>query len=349
MKVVLNDIKIIEKEANLKDLEGGTILISGAAGFLGSYFLAVFQHLNQNIFKKPCRVLAIDNFITGSKNNLLVKIHDKNILFQAYDIAKGLGDFEKEKIDYIIHAAGLASPIYYRKFPIDSINCTVLGLHHLMKYASQNPIKSFLFFSSSEIYGNPRDEDVPMKEAYNGNVSCIGPRSCYDEAKRLGETMCASYHKIFNIPVKWVRPFNIYGPGMRIKDDRVVPKFLFQALGGKPITVHLPGLQTRTFTYVTDGVIGFFKVLLEGKNGEAYNIGRDSGEIRMADLADKVNEIFNNKLEISKVEMPQEYPSDQAQRRLPDISKAREHLGFEPSVPLDEGLKRMLSWCKTQI
>ena len=349
MKVVTEDIKSIADKVDFSDLEGKAVLISGAAGFLGSCFLAVVQYLNQQVFKNPCRVLAIDNYITGSKKNLLSKVQDKNIVYKEMDISLGIGEFEDEKIDYIVHAAGLASPIYYRKFPIESINCTVLGLHHLLRYAKNNVIKSFLFFSSSEIYGNPREDEVPTKETYNGNVSCIGPRSCYDEAKRLGETMCLSYYKTHKTPVKWVRPFNVYGPGMRIDDDRVVPKFLFQALKNKPLTIHLPGLQTRTFTYVTDAMIGFFKVLLEGKNGEVYNIGRDSGELRMEDLAEKVNGLFKNKLHIVKVEMPEEYPSDQAQRRLPDITKAREHFGFEPIVPIEEGLARMLSWCKTQV
>lgn len=349
VRVVNEDVKNIVGEVDFSELEGKTIFISGAAGFLGSYFIAAFQYLNKHIFKKPCKILAIDNYITSTKKNLLVKISDKNIVFQKMDIAKGIGKFENEKIDYIIHAAGLASPIYYRKYPIESINCTVLGLHHLLLYATKRKIKSFLFFSSSEIYGNPRDDEVPTKETYNGNVSCIGPRSCYDEAKRLGETMCLSYYKTYKIPVKWVRPFNVYGPGMRINDDRVVPKFLFQALAKKPLTIHIPGLQTRTFTYVSDAMIGFLKVLLNGRDGEVYNIGRDTGEIRMEDLADKVNELFRKKIEIRKIEMPQEYPSDQAQRRLPDITKAREHLSFDPKISIDDGLKRMLSWCKVQV
>ena len=133
--VVSEDIKKIVQFSNLSKLEGKTIFISGAAGFLGSYFIAVFQHLNSSVFKKPCKVFAIDNFITGSKNNLLVPIKDRNILFKNLDISKGMGRFKNEKIDYIIHAAGLASPIYYRKYPVASINCTVLGLHHLMQYA----------------------------------------------------------------------------------------------------------------------------------------------------------------------------------------------------------------------
>ena len=347
--VVTEDIKKIVSNADFSSFDGKTIFISGAAGFLGSYFTAVFQHLNKHEFKIPCKVLAIDNFITANKNNLLVKVNDKNIIFQKMDISESMGKFENEKIDYIIHAAGLASPIYYRRYPIESINCTVLGLHHLLRYAKNNAIKSFLFFSSSEVYGNPREDEVPTKETYNGNVSCIGPRSCYDEAKRLGETMCLSYYKTYKIPVKWVRPFNIYGPGMRVNDDRVVPKFLFQALAKKPLTIHIPGLQTRTFTYVSDAMIGFFKVILGSRNGEVYNIGRDVGEIRMEDLADKVNELFNKKLKIEKIEMPQEYPSDQAQRRLPDITQAREHVGFAPGISIDDGLKRMLAWCKTQV
>src|SRR5258708_7882628 len=181
---------------------------------------------------------------------------------------------------------------------------------------------------------------VPTKETYNGNVSPIGPRSCYDESKRMGETLCMCYHDVHKVPVKWVRPFNVYGPGMRISDDRVVPKFTFQLLRGEDITVHLPGLQTRTFCYITDAMVGFLKLLLSEENGEVFNIGQQTPEITMFDLATRMTEIFPTTGKIIQVEMPQEYPTDQAQRRCPDISKARERLGYLPQVELNEGLQR---------
>jgi UDP-glucuronate decarboxylase len=276
-------------------------LISGACGFLGSWFIAVIHYLNQNTFKTPCTVYAVDSGIASDKNNALMQIEDPNILYRQDDIStmKVTG-----KVDYIIHAAGIASPVYYRKYPVETIDGMVLGLSNLLKFAVKNPVKSFLYFSSSEMYGNPHPEFVPTPETYNGNVSATGPRSCYDESKRMGEAMCVAYQRIHNIPVKWVRPFNVSGPGMRVNDDRVVPKFVFAGLKGETVTIHMPGLQTRTFCYVTDAMVGFFKALLIGKNGEVYNIGRDKEEVTMVQLAQSVKQAFDNKLKLEKIECP---------------------------------------------
>lgn len=330
----------------LRKFEGKEVLISGACGFLGSWFLAIFQRLNKFHFEKPVSVYAIDSFIAADNWNMIDDINDRNIRFVEGDISKMIfGDHDH--IDFIIHAAGVASPIYYNKYPIETIDGMVFGLRNLLNFTVTNPVESFLFFSSSEMYGNPHPEKVPTKEDYNGNVSCIGPRSCYDESKRMGETMCHSYHRIHGTPVKWVRPFNVYGPGMRIKDDRVVPKFTFQLLRDENITVHIPGVQTRTFCYIVDAMVGFLKTLLIGRSGEVYNIGRQDGEMSIVELAEKMKDIFPpSKGEIVKIEMPQEYPSDQAQRRCPDISKAKEHLNYTPKVTLEDGLSRTYEWCK---
>lgn len=353
--IVQEDIRnIITSVPELKKFEGKTVLITGGCGFLGSWFVAIFQELNKS-FKRKCGVVVVDSFIATDKKNHITEITDLDIVFLQNDInnsdieqlalASRDGEEPLRHFDYIIHAAGLASPIYYRKYPIETIEGMAMGLMHLMKYAVKHPIESMLVFSSSEIYGNPHTDAVPTPESYNGNVSCTGPRSCYDESKRLEETICVAYHKIHNVPVKWVRPFNISGPGMRVKDDRVVPKFMFQALQGKPLTVHLPSMQTRTFCYITDAMIGFFKTLLIGQNGEVYNIGHTEPEISMQELALRIQKMVP-RTSIENVEMPQEYPRDQAQRRCPDISKAKIGLGYTPQVNLDEGLRRMKIWCE---
>lgn len=328
------------------DFEGKEILISGACGFLGSWYLAVFQMLNKDYFKKPCIVYAVDSGIATDANNHIVKIEDKNIQFRHDDIATMTLD---GSVDFIIHAAGIASPVYYRKFPIETIDGMVLGLSNLMKFAVKYPVKSFFAFSSSEMYGNPHLEAVPTPETYYGNVSATGPRSCYDESKRMIETMCVAYHKAHSIPVKWVRPFNIYGPGMRVVDDRVVPKFVFQMLKGEPVTVHLPGAQTRTFCFITDAMIGLFKAMLIGRSGEVYNIGRDKEEITVQALAKKMIRLFPTKSHIEAIEMPTEYPQDQAQRRCPDLLKARMELGYDPKTDLETGLKKTWNWAEKKL
>lgn len=344
---VTEDIKEIIHDIGpaVFDMEGKKVLISGACGFLGSWFIAVIDYMNQHVFDEPCYVRAIDSFIAADKNNALTQIDSPHIDFVKDDISSM--DLSGQEFDYIIHAAGIASPIYYRKYPIETIEGMVMGLNNLLKLATRTRVKSFLNFSSSEMYGNPHPDKVPTEETYNGNVSCIGPRSCYDESKRMGETMCMCYHSVHGVPVKWVRPFNVYGPGMRVTDDRVVPKFTFQMLKNEPITVHVPGIQTRTFCYITDAMTGFFKALLSDRSGEVYNIGRDKEEITMQQLAEKMLQLFpGTKSVINTVEMPQEYPQDQAQRRCPSIVKAADHLGYQPKINLEEGLQRTYTWCQ---
>jgi len=346
--MITEQLKSIVDEVGsvMSKFEGKTILVSGACGFLGSWFVGIFQYLNQNVFIQPCVVYAIDSFIAADKVNYIVDIVDKNIHFILNDISKVEID---SRFDFIIHAAGIASPIHYRKYPLETIDGMVSGCKNLLESASRYGTESMLVFSSSEIYGNPSSYMVPTPETYNGNVSCTGPRSCYDESKRMEETLCTSYYRVHNTPVKWVRPFNVYGPGMRIDDDRVVPKFIFAALEKKPITVHIPGLQTRTFCYITDAMVGFFKTLLRGKNGEVYNIGYPGGEMSMVELAEKVKNLFKGAVEVIEIPMPPEYPQDQTQRRCPDLTKAKVHLDYDPKVDIDRGLELILFWSRELI
>src|SRR3989344_3954691 len=264
-------------------LDGKTILISGGAGFLGKYFLGVFDHLNRNVLSLPCRVISVDNYITGSKDPEF-DVKSEHVLDVWGDVTYPLP--VREDIDYIIHAAGLASPVYYMKYPLETIESAVTGAKNLLELGRKNDFKGFLFFSSSEIYGDPDPKSVPTPETYHGNVSSVGPRACYDESKRLTETICSIYHQKYGMPVKMVRPFNVFGPGMKHDDRRVVPMFAYQVLNGQTLPVHGDGHQTRTFCYITDAMTGFLKVLLAGKPGEAYNIGNEDNEISMRDLAE---------------------------------------------------------------
>lgn len=344
--IIEEDIaQIVDSIADIvKKLEGKTVLVTGGSGFLGKYIVGTIQHLNKNKFKKPCKLISIDNNITSVNSNYYKIPKNDYIIFKKRDVTKPISI--KSSIDYIVHAAGIASPIYYQKYPLETINVAVDGTKNLLNLAVQKKVKSFLFFSSSEIYGNPTPDAIPTKETYNGNVSCIGPRSCYDESKRLGETYCMNYFAIYNTPIKIVRPFNIYGPGMRPNDYRVISSFIYNALHKKPLLVHLKGKQTRTFCYISDATVAIFKVLLSEQNGEVYNIGNDEKEIDMNELAHTLNHVFDKKLVINHIPYPKDYPGGEPQRRCPDLHKIKKNLGYKPAVLLKEGLARTYTWCK---
>lgn len=337
LNTIVNDIK---EEA--KALEGKTILISGGSGFIGSYINAVLYLLNKKVFKNKCKVISIDNYITGSKKNFLLNIKDKNFQFRDGDIR--LPVITNEKVDYIIHAAGLASPFYYKKYPLETIESAILGAKNLLELARVTKPVSFLFFSSSEIYGDPNPESVPTPETYAGHVSSVGPRACYDESKRLTETLCMTYHQIYDIPIKIIRPFNIYGPGMKHIDYRVIPTFIYNGLRGKNLPVHDKGVQTRTFCYISDAIIAIFKVLISGKTGEVYNIGNDKPEIGMFELAQIIVDMLNNGAKPRRKNYPANYPAGEPQRRCPDLTKIRNHLNYEPKIDLKTGLKQTITW-----
>jgi len=337
-------VSSIDKEA--VEFAGKTILMSGGAGFLGNYIVSTLLRLNDTILKNnPCKVIVMDNFITGSKNNLSDELKkNPNFEFIEHDLRKPIP--ENIKADYLIHAAGLASPYYYRKFPLETIEVAVNGTQNFLKFAQKVKAKSMLYFSSSEVYGDPDPNFIPTPETYWGNVSQIGPRACYDESKRLGETLCMTYHQLYNVPVKIVRPFNVYGPGMKVNDYRVIPTFMVKAVKGEHLPVHDQGNQTRTFCYITDATQGFLKILASNKNNEVYNIGKDNEEINMAGLATLISGLSNNQSQVQLVAYPESYPAGEPQRRCPDLTKARKELGYTPNVDLKTGLARTLAWYK---
>ena len=343
--IIHEDIKTIVR--NLGDvsqkLSGKTLLISGGAGFLGRHFLRTFQYLNRYVLKKPLKVISLDNYITGDRDSSFN--NDPNISTMWADVTNPLP--ARTDVDYIIHAAGLASPVYYQKYPLETIESAVTGAKNLLELGRKNKLSGFLFFSSSEIYGDPDPKMIPTPETYFGHVSSVGPRACYDESKRLTETICMIYKQQFGLPVTVVRPFNVFGPGMKHNDFRVVPMFTYESLNNRLITVHGDGHQTRTFCYITDAINGFLRVLLLGKPGEAYNIGSDKNEISMRNFASLFSDLMPD-AKYKLIPYPPTYPAGEPQRRCPDLTKSRTQLKFEPKVLMRDGVERFVRWAKSQ-
>lgn len=319
-------------------LSGRQMLISGGAGFLGRYFVALVDELNQSRLDRPCRVTVLDKRVPYEEGSFA---SSACVQFVKHDVVE---PFEPdEKIDFVIHMAAIPSPYYYRAYPLETLEAATTGAKRMLELAREHRA-AFLFVSSSEIYGDPDPLHVPTPESYRGNVSCQGPRACYDESKRLGETLSYIYHHHFGLKTNVVRPFNVYGPGMNEKDYRVLPNFASQIKGGRPLKIYGDGRQTRTFCYATDAVVGFVKVLLCGVPGEPYNIGNPEPEITILELARLSLKIVERPLEIHLIEYPDSYPADEPRRRCPDIRKARLQLDYQPNVSLLEGLRRFYGW-----
>lgn len=354
--LVSSDLLYINKSLKneFENLSDSSLLLTGGAGFLGYYFVKSILFWNSiNSSKSPIRLTVLDNFIRGIPDWFQPLLLDQNLSFLNHNIISILPN-TLPPFDYIIHAASIASPTFYRQYPIQTMDANVIGLRNLLDYAlelanTSTPLKSFLFFSTSEIYGDPPSQFIPTPESYRGNVSCTGPRACYDESKRYGETLCVNFASIYDLPIKIVRPFNNYGPGLNINDKRALPDFCKNILLDQDVTLLSDGSPTRTFCYITDAIIGYIKVLLHGTNGSPYNIGLDSPEISIKQLAELVvstgNNLFDrNRSVIFALSSDSDYLVDNPNRRCPDISKARSEIGFNPTVDLQSGLTNSLLW-----
>lgn len=326
--------------AEAQKFAGKTVLLTGGRGFLGRYFSEVFHRMNNTVLDQPVRVVALDNLITAGDEG--AQIPELNgVEFINHDVIQPF-DWNDD-VDYVIHAAGIASPYYYRAYPLQTLEVAITGTRLMLELAERHGAR-FSFFSSSEIYGDPDPKHVPMAESYRGNVSCQGPRACYDESKRVGETLCYIYHTQQGTHTNTIRPFNVFGPGMQETDYRVLPNFAARIKAGQPLQVYGTGNQTRTFCYITDAIVGFLRVVLMGVAGEAYNIGNPRPEITMLDLVERIKNIRGGDLAYNVIEYPDSYPADEPNRRAPDIRKAQLQLKFAPKVALDDGLKRFLTW-----
>lgn len=340
--------------AEFGEMSGGRLLVTGGGGFLGYYLVLGALHWNRTRSpKNPIDVVVYDNYMRGVPDWLEALRSQPNLSLRRHDmiepLPKDIGHF-----DWIVHAAGIASPIYYRAQPLKCIDANINGLRNLLDYSiaerdAGRPLRGFLFYSSSEIYGDPAATAIPTPENYRGNVSCTGPRACYDESKRFGETLCVTYAKQEGLPVRMARPFNNYGPGLKITDGRVIPDFAKDILAGRDVVILSDGSPKRTFCYATDAIAGYYKVLVKGGAGEPYNIGIDRPEISVAQLAQHVVEAagqlfgYKGKVVLGKSNEA-DYLIDNPNRRCPVIDKARTELGFNPRVLVEEGINRSLIW-----
>ncbi|MBW6451241.1 MAG: SDR family oxidoreductase [DPANN group archaeon] len=302
------------------------IIVTGGSGFIGSHLVDKLLELNYE-------VISIDNLITGSKQNLTQHKDNPNFKNIIHDVQDPL---ELEDIDYIFHLASPASPIDYQNIPIETLLTGSIGTKNILEIAKNNNAR-FLLASTSETYGDPLEH--PQKETYFGNVNPIGPRSCYDEAKRFAEAITMAYHREYNLNVVLARIFNTYGPRMRANDGRVMPNFINQALENEDLTVYGSGSQTRSFCYVDDLVDGLMKLMFSDVSAEVVNLGNPD-EYTILETAEKIKEIIGSKSNIIFKEIPEDDPT----RRKPDITKAKALLGWEPKIELNIGLKKTIEY-----
>ena len=307
------------------------VLVTGGAGFLGS-------HLCERFLAEGYEVLCMDNLITGSLDNIEHLLPEPTFHFHHQDVTEYI--HVSGPLDAILHFASPASPIDYLELPIQTLKVGSLGTHKALGLAKAKGAR-FLLASTSECYGDPLVH--PQPESYWGNVNPVGPRGVYDEAKRFAEAMTMGYHRHHGIQTRIVRIFNTYGPRMRLDDGRALPAFMSQALEGRPITVFGDGSQTRSFCYVDDLVDGIYR-LLHSDEVLPVNIGNPS-EMTIRQFAEKVVELTGSKSELTFQELPQDDPKV----RQPDITKAREILGWEPKVDLDTGLRRTLEYFQRKL
>jgi dTDP-glucose 4,6-dehydratase len=306
------------------------IVITGAAGFIGS-------HLSEALLDRGYEVIGVDNLLTGDTANI-AHLANRDFTFIKHDVTNYINI--DGPVGFVLHWASPASPIDYLELPIPTLKVGALGTHKALGLAKAKGAR-FVLASTSEVYGDPLEH--PQKESYWGNVNPIGPRGVYDEAKRFAEAMTVAYHRYHGIDAKIVRIFNTYGPRMRLKDGRAVPAFMSQALRHEDVTVFGDGTQTRSFTYITDLVDGIIRLMLSDVN-DPVNIGNPR-EMTIEEIARTIIRMTGSRSRI----VYQPLPTDDPKVRQPDITRARTLLGWEPKVPLEEGLVRTIEYFRTKI
>ena len=304
-------------------------LITGGSGFLGS-------HLSKKLLDKGEEVICLDNFFTGTKNNIDELIKNRNFELIRHDVTEPI----KLEVDKIWHLACPASPIHYQFNPIKTTKTSFIGTYNMLGLAKRVGAK-FLLASTSEVYGDP--EEHPQKESYNGSVNTTGIRSCYDEGKRIAETLCSDYQRIHGVDVRIMRIFNTYGPKMRADDGRVISNFIVQALKQEKITIYGDGYQTRSFCYVDDLIDGMI-LLMDSDYQKPLNIGNPN-EFSIKELASLIRELINPNLAFDYKELPKDDP----RQRKPSIKLAKHLLNWEPKIELQEGLLKTIDWFKTNL
>jgi len=307
------------------------VVVTGAAGFIGS-------HLCESLLARDCDVVGLDNFITGSPDNLQTMWSAERFTFVKRNVTEYV--HVDGPVDWVLHFASPASPLDYLELPIQTLKVGALGTHNALGLAKAKGAR-FLIASTSEVYGDPLVH--PQREDYWGNVNPVGPRGVYDEAKRFAEAMTMAYHRVHRIDTRIVRIFNTFGPRMRLNDGRAIPAFMTQALTGAPLTVFGDGSQTRSFQYISDLVEGLWR-LMERGTSEPVNIGNPH-EMTLLELAKRIIRLAGSRSEIVFRPLPEDDPKV----RQPDIERARTRLGWEPRVDTDEGLRLTLEYFRQQL
>jgi dTDP-glucose 4,6-dehydratase len=302
------------------------ILLTGGAGFIGS-------HLCDALLERGHYVICVDNLLTGDIKNIKHHLKNKRFEFIKHDVTKPLK--VPGRIDWILHFASPASPVDYFNYPLETLDAGSTGTKNMLELARKKKA-AFMLASTSEVYGDPKIS--PQNEEYFGNVNSIGPRSVYDEAKRFAEALVSAYAREKLVDVRILRIFNTYGPRMRLDDGRVVPNFIKQALTGQPLTVYGDGSQTRSFCYVSDLIDGIYK-LMYSKVAGPVNLGNPK-ELKIIEFANVIIKLTGSRSKLSNKPLPQDDPK----QRRPDISKAKKELGWEPKVPLEEGIAKTIEW-----
>jgi dTDP-glucose 4,6-dehydratase len=309
------------------------VLVTGGAGFIGS-------HLCDKLVGEGYKVICLDNLLTGSKKNIEHLIDSPNFEFVEADVTKAFSSSLLD-ISYIFHLASPASPVDYQNYSEETLLANSMGTLNILELAKKTGAK-LLIASTSEVYGDPLEH--PQKETYFGNVNTFGPRSCYDESKRFGETATYVYLHKHNVDARIVRIFNTYGPRMQKDDGRVVSNFINQSLTGEDLNIDGDGSQTRSFCYVSDLVEGLYKAMFsDGTNAQIFNLGNPD-EYTVKDLAEKIVQLTKSK---SKIKYSGTFRKDDPMRRQPDIGKAKKVLGWEPKVRLEEGLQKTIEFYKS--
>ena len=341
-KSFIRDFKEIHQktESHCYDFEGKTVLICGGAGFLGSLFVQYFLYLNKYKLTDPCKIISIDNFL-GRKNT--GQATGENLVNLEHDLTTDLSlKLHNKKIDFIINCSGCASPYFYERFPLETMEVSTVGTKNLLQIALQHNAR-ILNFSSSEVLGTPPAEFIPTKESYTPTVKTFDKRSCYDVTKMYIETLSYVFKDQFNLDCKVVRPFNVIGY-FRQDDQRVIPNFMSKCIKGEKIKVYAPGNQTRSFCWYGDFISGCIKVLTKGKD-ILYHVGSPENEISMIELAHLVEKICGKKDIVQLIDAPIVYKHE-PQRRCPSVDKIKKELNYTLDVGLETALERIYNWAK---
>jgi len=341
-KIIQEDLEIITS-ANIpwSDFAGKTILVSGANGVLPSYMVETLLFLSAHVLLNKCRVIALVRNEEKAKKRFADYLNRDDLFIIVQDVCAPIRI--SEKIDYIVHAASQASPKYYGTDPVGTLNANIFGTTNLLHLAKENHVQSFLYMSSSEVYGMSVNSVSAIAETDYGYLDPTQVRSCYAESKRMGENICISWKHQYSVPVKIVRPFHVYGPGMMLDDGRVFADFVADIVGNRDIIMKSDGAAKRAFCYLRDAALAFFYVMLLGEDGGVYNVGNDNAEISVLNLANTLVSLFPEKQlkVVIKANDNSTYLPSPVMRNLPDVTRLNK-LGWYPKVTIEEGFQRTI-------